>query len=350
MIVHDKRLDRVYGDRKKAIRLLYELEVVLEFQKDPFPQNTRVKTIKSVYITRETLGEDPTRCSDTIEGLLMIDQLRVCAVSYLNTVPLVWDFTHGPRKGLYDLRFAVPGVCADELRTGGADVGLVPVIELANQPDLLVLPGISIASREWVRSVLLFSRKPMEAIESVAADTSSRTSIALTQVLMAHSYGTRPRIQPYPPRLDEMLELADAGLIIGDPALRLGSDRTDWKGQPLFVYDLGNEWWKMTGLPMVFAVWAVKNLVADPALPQIFQESVLYGQKHMDEIVASESIRRNFAPDLIRRYLTQNTSFGLGNLEQRSLSEFLTAASDLGLVDMQYEVTYMDEPAVAETE
>ena len=91
----------------------------------------------------------------------MMSRPRVCAVSYLNTAPLVWGFTHGPQKGLYDLRFEVPAVCADALRMGDSDVGLVPVIELANQTDLLVMPGVSIASRERVRSVLLFSRRPM---------------------------------------------------------------------------------------------------------------------------------------------------------------------------------------------
>jgi len=280
----------------------------------------------------------------------MVSQSRVCAVSYLNTAPLVWGFTHGPQRGLYDLRFEVPAVCADALREGDADVGLVPVIELANQPDLLVLPGVSIAARERVRSVLLFSRKPMEAIESFAADTSSRTSVALTQILMARNYGIRPRVYPYAPRLDEMLQLADAGLIIGDPALRLDSSQADWKGQPIFVYDLGNEWWKLTGLPMVFAVWAVKNLSVTSTMPQIFQDSASYGCERIDEIVDFESPRRKLDAGLVRRYLTENTKFELGSQERRSLMKFLTEASDLGLVDWRSEITYIDEPAVAEME
>ena len=280
----------------------------------------------------------------------MDDQLRVCAVSYLNTAPLVWGLTHGPQKGLYNLRFELPAGCADALKAGDADIGLVPVIALADQPNLLVLPGASISARERVRSVLLFSRKPMEAIESFAADTGSRTSVALTQVLLARRFGIRPRVRPYPPRLDEMLDVADAGLIIGDPALRLDPEQADWKGQPLFVYDLGAEWWEMTGLPMVFAVWAVKNLAADTALPQSFQESAVYGLEHLEEIVEVESVARDLAPDLIRSYLTTNTSFGLGEPEQRSLATFLRSAAELGLVDSRREIAYIDEPAVAEAE
>ena len=279
----------------------------------------------------------------------MTDRLRVCAVSYLNTAPLIWGFTHGPWKGLYDLRFEVPAVCADALKTGIADIGLAPVFELARQPDLLVLPGTAIAARERVRSVLLFSRKPLEAIETLAADTSSRTSVALAQILLARRRGIRPRVRPHAARLDEMLESADAGLIIGDPALRLDPDRKEWKGQPLFVYDLGAEWWEMTGLPMVFAVWAVKSRAADPELPRHFQESAAYGLEHLDEIVELESVQRGLDPDLIRRYLTRNTRFDLGEPEQRSLSLFLRLASELGLAGSHSEAAYLAEPAVAET-
>ena len=130
----------------------------------------------------------------------------------------------------------------------------------------------------------------------------------------------------------------------------LDPEQADWKGQPLFVYDLGAEWWDLTGLPMVFAVWAVKNLAANPALPQSFQDSAAYGLAHLDEIVEAESVGRDLAPDLIRSYLTTNTSFGLGEREQHSLSTFLRAAAELGLVESSREVAYMDEPAVAEAE
>ena len=280
----------------------------------------------------------------------MSERLRVCAVSYLNTAPLVWGFSHGPQRGLYDLRFALPAQCADELRAGSADIGLVPAIELARQPDLLVIPSGVIACRGPVRSVLLISRKPIETIESFAADTSSRTSVALTRVLLARRYGLRPRVRPYPPRIDDMLEVADAGLIIGDPALRLDPGQADWRGQPLFVYDLGAEWVEMTGLPMVFAVWAVKNLAANPALPLLFQASLDFGLSHLDDIVEQESVSRNLPPELVRDYLAHNTTFEFGEAEQRSLALFLRSAFELGVVDSSREVAYMGEPAVAETE
>lgn len=275
---------------------------------------------------------------------------RVCAVSYLNTAPLVWGLQHGPGKGAFELSFAVPSACADALRSGRVDIGLVPSIELARQPDLVVLPGAAIACRGPVRSVLLISTKPIETIESFAADTSSRTSVTLARVLLARNHGVRPRVRPYPPQLDEMLELADAGLIIGDPALRLDLAKREWRGRPLFIYDLGEEWVKLTGLPMVFAVWAVKNLVADPSLTPFFIDSLDYGRRHFDQIVESESKRRDLPADLVREYLTENTSFDFGEPEQASLSLFLRSAGELGLVEPPGEIAYLEEPAVAERE
>ncbi len=271
---------------------------------------------------------------------------RVAAVSYLNTSPLVWGMLHGPQQGVYDLRFTLPAECAEELRSGKADVGLVPAIELARQPDLTVVPGSAIACLGPVRSILLVSKKPMEAIESFAGDTSSRTSVVLTQVVLARKFGVRPRVRPYPPNLDEMLELADAALIIGDPALRLDPEMSSWRGLPVHVYDIGGEWVNLTGLPMVFAVWAAKNLVADPRMEEIFNCSKRYGLEHIDEIVERESSARRFAPDLVREYITHRISYDLGPRERESVSLFLRTAGELGLVSPGAEVSYLDAAAV----
>jgi len=276
---------------------------------------------------------------------------RVCAVSYLNTVPLVWGMLRGPQKGLFDLRFTLPAECAEALRSGDADIGLVPTVALAGQRDLQVIPGCSIACRGAVRSILLISLKPLDNISSFAADTSSRTSVVLAQVLLGRKFGVRPRVRPYPPKIDEMLDLADAALIIGDPALRLDPEKTSWRGRPLFVYDLGAQWVEMTGLPMVYAVWAVKKLVADPSLPAAFNGSAEYGRQHLEEIIGEESRRREMPEPLVRRYLTEHISFGLEDRERRSLALFLRLAAELGLVEPGTAINYLEEvPAVAERE
>ena len=273
---------------------------------------------------------------------------RVSAVRFLNASPLVWGLLHGPQRDIFDVHFSLPSDCADELRAGGADIGLVPSVTLSRQPDLVILPGCSVSCYGPVRSILFFSLKPIEEIESFAADTSSRTSVVLTQVWLARKFGLRPRVRPYPPKLDEMLELADAALIIGDPALHLDPDRCEWRGRPLFVYDLGSEWLELTGRPMVFAVWAAKNLVADPGDPAVFQASARFGRQHIDDIVQTEGVQRGFSADLARRYLTEHISYDFGPAEQASLEFFLHSAADLGLIEKTPALNYLEAAAIAE--
>ncbi len=251
---------------------------------------------------------------------------RVCAVGYLNTSPLVWGFLHGPQQGRVDLSFRVPAECADLLRSGQADVGIPPSIELATNPDLVMIPAGCISSAGPVASVLLVSRRPIDRMESLAADTSSRTSVALAQIILTRKYHRYVKIRPYPPRLDEMLDIADAALLIGDPALRLAP------GPDLHVYDLGAEWHSLTRLPMVYAVWAARRAAADPGLASLFQASARYGLDHLDEVADREAPARDIPSALARRYLTENVRFGFGEPERRGLSLFLEYAADLGLV------------------
>ncbi len=277
----------------------------------------------------------------------MAAKQRVCAVSYLNTAPLVWGLAHGPQRGSFDLRFALPSECAEQLRAGDTDVGLVPVIELARQPDLLVVPGCGISCRGAVRSILLVSKKPFDAVKSFAADTGSRTSTVLTQIVAAHKHGLRPQVRPYPPRLDEMLEIADAALVIGDPALRIDPALSSWRGQPVHVYDLGLEWQDMTGLPMVFAVWGVKKLADSDGLQEALLASATFGRSRLDEIVDLESLRLGFDPQVVRRYLTQYVHYTLGESEREAMGLYLRLAAELGLTEALCEVPFLAEPALS---
>lgn len=274
-------------------------------------------------------------------------RLRVCAVSFLNTAPLVWGMLHGLQRGLFDLSFALPSECADRLRRGATDVGLVPVIELARQPDLLVMPGAGVASHGPVRSVLLVAKKPLGTIESFAADSGSRTSVVLVQIIAAHMHGIRPRVRPYPPRLDEMLQIADAALVIGDPALRIDSTMTEWRGQPVHVYDLGAEWTRLTGLPMVFAVWAVKNLVDPEGLAKAFTESLGHGMERIEEIASAEAPRLGFPVDTVREYLTRSLRYRVGEREREAMEMYLRLAYELGLVEAACEMRFLPEPVLS---
>jgi chorismate dehydratase len=247
---------------------------------------------------------------------------RVSVVSYLNTAPLVWGMAHGEQRGLFDLSFAIPAECADRLESGLADIGIVPAVEL-NRQKLEIIPGAGIACHGPVRSIFLISKVPYAQIRRLAADSTSRTSVQLSRVILARKYGVEPKVRSHAPHLASMLEDNDAALIIGDAALAL-----DPATLPFHVLDLGDEWVKMTGLPMVFAVWAAREgfPTQDPAP---FLESMRFGRDHIADIARSEHAKIGVSEDLARSYLANNIVFELGGREYAGLKTFLQYASEL---------------------
>jgi len=229
---------------------------------------------------------------------------------------------HGEERGLFDLSFAIPAECADRLADGRADIGIVPAVEL-NRQNLSVIRGTGIACDGPVRSILLISKVPFTEIRTLATDSSSRTSVALSRILLAKKYGVTPKLYSQRPHLAAMLEQCDAALIIGDAALVL-----DPADLPFHVLDLGAEWTAMTGLPMVFAVWAARAGVPtqDPAP---FLASLRFGMAHIDDIVRQEHAKLGISEALAREYLTRNIVFELGEREYKGLSTFLQYASEL---------------------
>jgi chorismate dehydratase len=179
-------------------------------------------------------------------------RLRISAISYLNTAPLMWDFDHGDAGSAFDISYTLPSACARALQAGTADIGIIPAAAYTQVPGLSILPGVAIASRQPVRSILLISRVPVDKIRSVALDTSSMTSVALTKVLFEKWLGGGRTFTPMPPDLDKMLAQHDAGLVIGDPALQIDRSR-------YLTLDLAEEWIRHTGKPFVFAFWAIRQ-------------------------------------------------------------------------------------------
>ena len=227
---------------------------------------------------------------------------------------------HGPQRGLFDLDFQIPSACADQVASGAADIGIIPSFELTRQ-DLDVVPGPGIACHGPVRSILLISARPATDIRRLAADSSSRTSVQLARVLLERRFDASPELIPHAPDLDAMLRVADAALIIGDPALHLDPSRL-----PYHVYDLGKEWVEMTGLPFVFAVWAGRSSVITPDVVEAFQASCRYGRARIEEIVGAESGRREIPPDLVRAYLSHHIVHELGARDYRGMDLFLAYA------------------------
>jgi chorismate dehydratase len=249
---------------------------------------------------------------------------RVSVVQYLNTAPLVWGLQHGDQRERYELAFTTPAICADDLATGRADVGIIPSIEYQRIEGLKVLPGLSIASKERVRSVLLLSRVPIEEVRSVALDTSSRTSAALVKILFTRFYGIEVAARGSAPDPASMLRNADAALLIGDPALVYKGDA--------HVFDLASEWRKFTGLPFVFALWALRLFDHHTYLRPDFESSRHQGLAHLGEIAAEWAPRLGFPAEAIRIYLTENIDYTLDEENLAGLRLFYRLAHEVGII------------------
>jgi chorismate dehydratase len=258
---------------------------------------------------------------------------RVSVVKYLNTVPLIWGMLKGDQQGKYDLDFTTPAKCADDLGRREAAVGIVPSIEYQRMERLRVLPGCSIASKGAVKSVLLLSRVPVERVETVALDNSSRTSAALVRVLLQKFYSRLVSLAPAEPDPHKMLQRADAALLIGDPALTLD-------GHDLLVYDLAAEWRKFTGLPFVFAVWAGHE---DSGLGRFctdFEASRDYGLAHIDDIACEYAPRLGLAQEAVKVYLKENIDYSLDEENRKGLELFYRLAHEIGLIPGAREIQF----------
>jgi chorismate dehydratase len=237
---------------------------------------------------------------------------RISAISFLNTAPLMWDFEHTDLSREYEIGYTIPSLCAEALRAGDADIGLIPAVTYLTIPDLTIIPGVAIAAHDRVRSILLVSRKPPEEIKTVAADTSSRTSVVLCDLLFrrhfpAHRDGSRVRqFTRHEPNLDAMLERFDAALLIGDSALRVDAPR-------YCVFDLAHEWRAMTGKPFCFAFWAVRKRMARPKMIEHFARSRDHGLEpgNLDILARQWAPRVGISEAEVRSYLTENIHYHL---------------------------------------
>ena len=258
--------------------------------------------------------------------------LRLSVVQYLNTVPLIWGMLHGEQRGKFELQLTVPSGCADAIAHRQADVGIVPSIEYQRLDDVAILPGMSIASKREVKSVLLLSKMPLEQVQTVALDESSRTSAALVRILMHKFYARQVNFLPAAPEPEEMLRRADAALLIGDPALTYrGSVET---------YDLAREWRKFTGLPFVFAVWMGHSGAHFSRHAAEFVASLDFGLAHLDDIAAEYAPRLAMTPSAVKVYLSQNIDYSLDVENRQGLKLFYQLAREVGIIPAEKELLF----------
>jgi len=295
-----------------------------------------------------------------------LNKLRISVVQYLNTAPLVRGFTHGPLQGKYDLSFTVPSQCAEELRAGAADVAIIPAIEYQRIPNLVILPDLSIASKERVRSLLIVSKSPIREARSIALDHSSRSTQALTKILCDSRWLIAPEFFEAAPDLATMLGNADAALLIGDPALRLaiGAEQHVTPGRDgalvctggqvrlpqfakLYLYDVVHEWWQLTERPAVLALWAARAEIATPELAADFTASLVYGLAHLPEICAEASRELQLPEKELSLYLRTNIDYSLDAENLKGLNEYFAQAARLGLIPKLNALAILSSPSIS---
>jgi len=269
--------------------------------------------------------------------------LRVAAIDFLNPAPLMWDFYHPPHQsilaGRYDLHLTVPSQCAAQVLSGEAGLGLIPIAALT--PDLAIVSGCTIASLHSVRSIQLVVKSPLSLsqVRTVATDTASRSSAAYAEVLFRHFLHTEPIFVKAAADLPSMLQIADAALLIGDPALLALEQRTQIEQQtgPCRWHDLAELWHTHTGLPWVAAVWAVRpDAVQTSAARQRLIDDLTgsrdRGLTHIQDLVDEWTPRLAIPAATIRTYLTQNIHYLLDDPCIEAIQLFRKLAASTGVL------------------
>lgn len=259
-----------------------------------------------------------------------MEPIRLGAVDYLNVRPLVYGLDADPA---FDLRFDPPSLCASLLRSGEIDLGMIPTIAYQLHDSYRVVPGIAIASNGPVASVAIFTKAPIRQVRTIAADTSSNTSVTLARVLCFERFRIQPQFVPAPPDLPAMLSRADAAVLIGDPALFV-----DHQSLGVEKIDLGAEWTDMTGLPFVWAFWAGRpDAITDEGIQRL-HEAKAAGMAASDALAedyakAYEARTGMHAPaDVARRYLRENIKYDFGPREQEALVRFYQSAKRADII------------------
>ena len=278
---------------------------------------------------------------------LRSQKLVIAAIDFLNPAPLMWDFEHEPRASELAKRYSIivstPAECAQHLRTGRADIGLVPVAAYPLLINAAIVPRCAIASLDEVRSILLVVRNPggVSEIKRVAVDTASITSAMYTRILFRKLWNNDPEFIPHAANLDAMLRAADAALLIGDPALLALEDRQRWEqrtGERLLYLDLAHEWRTWTDTAWVSAFWAVRKNALDrtgicPAqIVKDFEHSRDGGLDHLDQIAAEWSTRIAVPPATIKTYLFDNIHYFLDDVCLDGLDLFYRYAVECGVL------------------
>ncbi len=260
--------------------------------------------------------------------------LRLGAVNYLNTKPLVYGLDELLPQG--EVSYDLPSRLADSLAKEELDIALVPSIELAEHPEWRVVSNACIGCQGPVLSVKLLFRTPPSEVRTLALDEGSRTSAVLAQILLSELHGVRPKLTSLPIGEGPKDSRADAVLVIGDRAIRSEEDEF------VEVWDLGDRWCRWSELPMVFAMWVARPGVIANEASIALEAARDAGCRHFTEIADQQAKRMNLPVELIEEYLSKNLYFHLAKEQLLGLELFYQHATNLGLIHAPPRVTVDD--------
>jgi chorismate dehydratase len=292
-----------------------------------------------------------------------MSRLKISAISYLNTAPLMWDFEHAEAGANFDISYTIPSACAEALGAGTADIGIIPAAAYTTIPDLVIIPDVAIAARRAVQSILLVSRPSVDStvgdattdvrktdvgkkdrhwakVRTVALDTSSMTSVALAKILFAKWLGGARDYEAMAPDLDAMLNSCDAALLIGDPALQV--DRTRY-----VTLDLAEEWVSRTGKSFVFAFWAIRGQAltgrSGAAIAEVFKKSRDHGMspKNLEAIAQEWAPRLGLSLEAVRTYLTHHIHYYLDPPCLEGLQLYYQLGAEVGALPRAPELRFV---------
>ncbi|WP_434582293.1 menaquinone biosynthetic enzyme MqnA/MqnD family protein [Carbonactinospora thermoautotrophica] len=265
---------------------------------------------------------------------------RVGHIQFLNCLPIYWGLVKSGALLDVELIKDTPDRLNDALVRGDLDIGPISLVEFLRHADeLVVLPELAVGSDGPVMSCNLVSQVPLDQMDGmrVALGSTSRTTVQLARLVLEQRYGVKPRYFQCPPDLAIMMQEAQAAVLIGDAALRAALD----------VHDMGAAWKDLTGLPMVFAVWAVRRdyLAAHPDLVREVHQAFLRSRDlslaEVDKVAEQAARWEVFDAATLARYFT-TLDFSLGERQLAGLREFARrVASQIG-IDAEVEITLLD--------
>ncbi len=261
--------------------------------------------------------------------------LRFGCHNFLNAKLLTFALTNGILKHSFELISDTPANLSDMLKERRLDIAVIPSIEYA-RPGLKLIRGFSISSLGAVNTVLLFSKREIHDIETVAVDNSSRTSVAMLKIILKERFKVSPDFIPVKPVIREMMAQADAGLIIGDNAFKINRKR-------FVTYDLGEEWYLLTGRPFVHAVLAVRDGVDLGDGLNILKKAKETGLSSIDEISSEESKRLKISKEVCIDYLTKRIIYEFGDNEIDGLRYFYKLSKEHGIIDKDVRLQFYED-------